>query len=213
MSEAGSSKPAGRAPSVPSCLTRLFVFRKVPADVRCRLDEVILLRPSDCPTLEAIEKKFDLQKRYGVSPAALRVYARRLEQLVRPAVASQVSAAVLGALPPDFQQSVVTGSRVLLLSRIVRSLTDDQVETIPVADLARFASMLAAMRRQTHGSQRAGTKKTSKHDAVGERTQPDETPDPSDPKKLMQTIRALYGLARPAKKNHPNDKAETADVR
>ena len=76
-----SAKPDGGFGSeAPPALARTSVCKRVPIAVRTRLDEAILLRPDDCPTLEAIADKFALTDRYGIKGPALRTYARRLEQ-------------------------------------------------------------------------------------------------------------------------------------
>ena len=53
-------------------LMRSVVYRRLPEDVRRRVDEAILLRPPERPTPEAIAEQFKLADRYQVSLHALK---------------------------------------------------------------------------------------------------------------------------------------------
>lgn len=179
--------------SPPSWLTRSPVYRKVPVAVRGRLDAAILLRPADCPTLEAIAQKFDLEGRYGISPDSLANYARKLEQFVRPAMTSQVMAGVLGCLPASYRRQLVAGGQVMLLSKVVQALADDEREAaLSVADLAKLAAVLAAvsvsgpLKPPPAGSTRAGHKGRRNVLAGGAAIE--------DPTQLAEAVKMVYGL-------------------
>jgi len=191
---AGPAKPAAE-PCAPARLTQSSVYRRVPAAVRCRLDQAIVLRPADCTTPEAIAEKFDLEKRYGVSLSVLRSYARKLEQFVRPAVASQFLAGVLGCLPESYRRQLVAGNQVLLLSRVVQALTAPGESGLPVSDLARLASLLSSFARQT----RATPGPTCPHQSenTSEKKGPDTPVTDPDPTRLAEAVRTVYGLPWP----------------
>jgi len=175
---------------VPSWFTRSAVYRKVPASVRCRLDAAILLRPPGCETLEAINSKYKLSVRYGVSLRALGRYARNLERLVRPAVASQVMAGVLGCLPAHFRRRLFDGSLVLLLSRVNQVLNDEEGPRLSVSELAKLADVLKDLAHCR--SDPAG--RPSRRGAKGGRA---ARAGEADPSKLAEAVRALYGLSWP----------------
>ncbi len=176
--------PAAGAVRSPTGLYRTAVYRRVPRDVRLRLDAALLDRPEGTAALQAIAEKFELQKRYGLTLPALRTYARRLEAFCRPALASAILAAMLGGLPAAFRRSLQHGSEVLLLSRLAATLNRADDDALTVADLVKLGSMLAALagRRSTRAGagRRGGTK-------AG-------VPDASQ---LARTVRELYGLNLP----------------
>jgi len=184
----------GRTPP-PSWLTRSRVYQQVPVAVRGRLDAAILLRPADCPTLEAIARKFDLEGRYGVSLGSLAGYAEKLEQLVRPAMMSQVMAGVLGCLPASYRHQLVAGGQVMLLSRVVQALADDErEEALSVADLAKLAAVLAAVsgsrptKSSAGGSGKAAHKSARNVLAGGAAIE--------DANQLNEAVKMVYGLYR-----------------
>ena len=199
--------------SLPEWLTRSSVYKKVPVGVRGRLDEAILLRPAECATLDQIAEKFELAERFGISGTALRSYARKLEQYVRPAAASQLMAGVLGCLPEGYQQRLLAGSQVLLLSRVVKSLSAEGGGELSVAELAKLASVLSAM----GGRSRVPTahSKSSRPPASGSKTirgmhsstsdegEPDLSAATGNPTKLAEAVRMLYGLSWPPVEQHP----------
>lgn len=158
----------------------------MPASERVRLESAILLRPAGCETLEAIARRFELKSRYGLSLAALRSYARQLEQWLRPAVASQVMAGVLGCLPEDFRRRLIDGSQVLLLSRVNQALSDEDGPPLSVAELAKLADVLKNLARH-----RTGSADNPSSDSLG----PDETAP--DFETMAKTVRNLYGIGWP----------------
>ena len=182
---------ATESAAAPAWLLRSAVFRKMPADARLRLESAILLRPSGCGTLEAIARTFELKSRYGLSLAALRNYARKLEQWVRPAVASQVMAGVLGCLPDDFRRRLINGSQVLLLSRVNQALGDEDGPPLSVAELAKLADVLKSLARGRAGS--AGNAPSDGQEC-GEHA-PNGTE--LDLEKMTKAVRVLYGLPWP----------------
>ncbi|HSW46384.1 MAG TPA: hypothetical protein VLM89_12520 [Phycisphaerae bacterium] len=156
------------------------------------MDAAILLRPEKCPTLEAIGGRFDLAGRYGISPAALRSYARRLEEFARPAMTSQVLAGVLGCLPAGHRRRVLTGSQVLLLSKVVKLLTDGRGDAeLSVADLAKLATVLGSLAGRRTTSSNAKTPGGSQRTL---RTAPAETAAIQDATSLTEAVRLVYGL-------------------
>ena len=187
---------------MPDWLTRSSVYKKVPISVRGRLDEAILLRPADCATLDQIADKFELAERFGISGSALRSYARKLEQFVRPAVASQLMAGVLGCLPEAYRQRLIAGGQVLLLSRVVQALLAEGGAELSVADLAKLASVLSAMgNRSRLPALKAKAAPTTRTSQTGE-GEPDPEPAAGNPTKLAEAVRMLYGLPWPPDKPH-----------
>lgn len=191
---------------LPSWLTRSSIYKKVPVAVRGRLDEAILLRPADCATLEQIADKFELASLYGISTSVLRSYARKLEQFVRPAAASQLMAGVLGCLPEEYRQQLVAGGQVLLMSRVVKALSDEGGTELSVADLAKLGSVLSAVggRPSVSATRIKSTqkKRSSKDDASEQESVAGESASISsshDPTKLAEAVRMLYGLPWPPK--------------
>ncbi len=191
---------------VPAGLARTSVYRRVPAAIRSRLDKAILLHPDERATLEAVAAEFKLAERYRITPTALQTYARKLEQLIRPVLTSQLIAAALGCLPESYRQQLVDGSQVLLLSRIVQGLTTGDESGLPVADLAKLASILSAVagrtttaRARTRG---AGGKPTSASKDA------DAPVSAADPAKMAEAVRMLYGLSWPPAAESSQNKAE-----
>lgn len=177
-----ATKPATSA----TAMGRSIVVRRLPASVRARLDEAILLRPKELPTLEAIAAHFELSK-YRISPAALRAYARRLESLARPAATGQLVSLVLGCLPRAYRRRVQDGTEVLLLSRIAQALMAEQPEALSVAELTRLAPVLAAMSR-AHALGKRGAAKGGRNWLANSGRQY------VDPTRLRSLVRGVYGL-------------------
>ena len=187
--------------SVPPGLTRTVVYRKVPIRVRCRLDRLILSRPKGCATEEAITQRLKLTQRYGVSVVALKRYARQLEKVARPLVASQLTAAIVGCLLAEFRRSVADGSQALLLGKVVQTLNDRVAEvsgkpkeTLSIADLAKLATVLKAIRPP-------GARRKDKGTAVKGELKGRPNAGAADPDEglniLTGTLRALFGLQWP----------------
>ncbi len=179
---------------IPAWLARSGVYRRMPVAARGRLDAAILLRPKDCPTLEAIAEKFKLAERYGISRAALRAYAGKLEQLVRPMAAAQVLAGVLGCLPVSYRRKLAAGSEVMLLSRLVKTLHDEKSSTLAVADLAKLAVLLKTMSQPNKKSEKP---KPRQKTPPREPLPPTPESAASDSEGMAETVRTLYGLSWP----------------
>jgi hypothetical protein len=180
---------------VPAWLARSSVYKRVPAGVRWRLDQVILTRPEDCATLEAIAERFDLQSRFGVSDQTLRSYASRLEAYARPVVASQLMAAVLGCLPEGYRRQLMAGNQVLLLSRVANALTAEESVALTVPDLARLTSALSALAgRMTPASR--GRPESTRKASTAEQAAPAVGPAEA-PAQLAEAVRMIYGLSWP----------------
>lgn len=180
----------GRHTLVAASLARSVVYRRLPVSLRSRLDSAILLRPKKLPTLEAIADHFELAK-HGISPAALRSYARRLEDLARPAATGQILAAVFGCLPGAYRRQLMLGSQVMLLSRLVAALSSNQSEALSVAEMARLGTVLSAMARPRHTRENASAKRSHR------KTAPD-APANLQPLKIKELVRSVYGLSLPA---------------
>jgi hypothetical protein len=186
--------PAPPEAAVPAGLTRTAVYRKVPVAVRCRLDKAILLRGTNGNAVDEIHAEFDLAERFGVSARALRSYARKLADLVKPAMSAQVMAAMLGCLPNSYRSQLVAGSQTLLLSRVISALTDDRAEALSASDLGRLATVLEAIaKRSNDADTKTGSKKrrSKKHNSISDDT------DLADESKVAQAIRMVYGLTWP----------------
>jgi hypothetical protein len=174
----------------------------VPTDVRLRLDRALLRRPAGAASLEAVAARFHLQEEYGVGPTALRTYARRLDDMVRPVLTSQLLAAALGCLPRDFRDRLIAGSEVVLLSRLVQALTAEEAEPLSVADLGRLATILSGLARRagshgpgrrTPGDRRAGTGLRA-GDVLRDGID-DASLAPGDPPpRLAEAVKMLYGI-------------------
>ncbi|NLX14568.1 MAG: hypothetical protein GXY44_13075 [Phycisphaerales bacterium] len=190
-----TTRPHEPMGGLPVWLARSSVYRRVPVAVRSRLDAAILLRPQDCPTLEAIAVKYQLAERYGISRAALRVYAGKLEQLVRPRVASQVLAGVLGCLPVSYRRKLAAGSEVMLLSRLAQTLSNDNPSSLTVADLAKLAGLLKAL-GQTCITDHARKPRREKNRARA-LSAPESESAVSDSDRIAEAVRTLYGLSWP----------------
>jgi hypothetical protein len=207
--EGGADADDVAEPRVAAALVRTSVCRRVPVLIRQQLDRAILLRPDDAPTLEAIARKFELAERYGVTLASLRTYARKLEELVRPVVTSQVVAGVLGCLPEEYRQGLLAGSRVLLLSRIVQALSGHDGASLSVSDLGKLATILSAAARAapapSEPKRPAGKGARRTRDA-------DTSLTPSDPTQMAEAVRLLYGLSWPPQETaHPTPVPDTAN--
>ncbi len=181
-------------PDVPEWLTRSKVYKRLPVGVRSHVDAAILLRPADAPTVEAIAAKYKIAERFDISITALRRYARKLEQFVRPTVTSQLMAGVLGCLPKSYRRTLVAGGEVLLLSRVVKALTAEEKgkPALGVADLAKLASVLSAVGRRTQAVR-------SQKLRAGRGEKADTNPDAGalNSASLAEVVRELYGLSWP----------------
>jgi len=204
----GSAKQSAEQP-LPGWLTRSSVYKKIPVAVRGRLDEAILLRPSDCATLEQIADKFELTGRYGISASVLRSYTRKLEQFVRPAAASQLMAGVLGCLPEEYRQKLLAGGQVLLLSRVIRALSAEGGTELSVADLGKLATVLSAVSGRSISPSiktRTTSKKRSSQNSDSMQESASSAFDSStlshDPTQLAEAVRMLYGLPWPPDERH-----------
>lgn len=176
-------------------LARSRVYRQVPGRVRRRLDGVLLSRGCDRHSVSEVARAFRLRERYGITPAALEQYARKLEAVARPFLSSRLTTAILGCLPDSFRQQVVVGGQVLLLSRVVRALTDRPDEPLPAADLVKLASALRALAQVPRDARRSVRRS-------GGRRGDDADADASDgmsgaTAELDRAIRQVYGLAWP----------------
>lgn len=161
-------------------LARSTVYQRVPAAVRARLDRAILLPAEKGGSVQEVCRELQLEQEYGISPTALRGYVRRLEALARPIVGAQVLAAVLGCLPAAYRRKVVDGSQTLLVSRVVQALMCEK-NGLSVGEMARLASILGPSSRGRGAARRV---------AGGKRGPGDE----SDPGRLPESVRLLYGL-------------------
>lgn len=198
-----SAKPASVVDAGPdesrvaAALLRTAVFQRVPVAVRRELDRLILLRPDEAATLKAIADRLELNSRFGVTLDSLKTYARRLEQLVRPVLVSHVLAGVLGCLPEAYRREMLDGSRVLLLSRVVKALSADERDSLSVADLGKLGSLLSTAGRSPGTSHRSG--------GTPERSTRDTDPpvSSSSPVEMAEAVRMLYGLSWPPEEESP----------
>lgn len=174
-----------------ACLVRSAVYRRVPPDLRARLDRAILMPAESEDSIEQVARELKLTDQYGVSPAALRSYVRKVEQLMRPTVTSQIMAAVLSCLPEDYRRRLMDGSQVLLVSRLLATLTADNTG-LTVAEMAKLASVLH-MVSGTRAAVRGAARSAKPGDAPPETKASD--PDPS---RLSESVRRVYGLPWPA---------------
>jgi len=186
---------------VPASLARSPVFLRMPAAERARLDREILLPGRQRRSLEALTREFDLPGKYGISAAVLRTYARKLEQVARPVVTSQILAGVLGCLPAAYRRKVVQGSEVILLSKVLNALGKEKNQ-LSVAELAKLASVLGTLARRPSGS-------AARSARAGRRNEGSSLAGdiaPVDPVKLAESVRMVYGLSWPPEecKQGPN---------
>jgi len=174
-----------------ACLVRSAVYRQVPPDARARLDRAILMPAESDDSIEQVARELKLTEQYGVSPAALRSYVRKVEQLMRPTVTSQIMAAVLGCVPEAYRRRLMDGSQVLLVSRLLATLNADNTG-LTVAEMAKLASILQMM-SGTRAAVRSAARSTQPGDAPSDANASD--PDPS---RLSESVRRVYGLPWPA---------------
>lgn len=200
-------EPPWAHPSETAALQRTSVYRKLPVAARAALDRDLLTRPPGRATLETVAAHHQLEHRYGIQARALRTYARRLERLVRPALASQLVSGLLGCMPEAFRQQLIAGSQVLLLSRVVAALLDDargedeegSGRSLSAADLAKLASVVNAVagRSRSRGRSRPGRREDGSPGAPSGASTPGAPPDEPDPEKISRAVRWLYGLDWP----------------
>jgi hypothetical protein len=190
-------------------LARSPVYRRLPAAVRARLDRALLSREEGRGALDRMHREFELAARYGITPGMLRAYASRLEDLMRPVVTSQVIAGVLGSLSRARRRQLVHGSEILLISRLVAVLNADP-RLLPVPQLARLGGLLVSLGRETR-STKSG--RTPAGDAGAERVAPRGDPAATDPIKMAESVRLLYGISYPPRSvRKPNSDAASADA-
>ena len=194
-------------------LTRTQVYRRVPQPQRGRLDAAILLRPPNCSTLKAIARRFDLQNQYGLKYASLKIYARRLEEFVRPAMTAQVMAGILGCLPERHRRQVFDGSQILLVSKVLNLLDDTGGDaSLSVAELAKLAAVLASAAGKGRG--RDGSSNNNQlplNDDPAATT--GDRPAPPDASRLSAAVRMVYGLGIAEKPPAQEEDNGTTDAR
>ena len=171
------------------------VYRKLPVRTLARLHEAIVLRPAGMNSAAAIAAHFDLPGRYGISVAMLKTYAARVEEMVRPAVTSQVLAGVLGCLPESHRRRLIAGSEVLLVSKMLQAL-EHAGTALSVAEMAKLGSILGSLgRRESRRIQRPSSSGTP--DASDSSVESKGHGTRQSPIKLAETVRLLYGLSWP----------------
>lgn len=199
-------QPATDIPTPTTALSRSVVHRRLPLALRVRLDEAILLRPRNMPTLESIAAHLDLA-RYGISPKALQTYARRLEDLARPAATGQLLTVVLGCLPPGYRRRVHDGTEVLLLSRLAQVLSSDKSQALSVADLARLVHALATLARSRRHPRSASAKQS-------QRASLSATRKVIEPAVVQALVHGVYGAnLDPEKASPPGTPTSTQEAR
>lgn len=196
------SKPASRTHDrpaepglrgdVPLWLARSPVFQRVPARQRARLDRAILLPGGGGCSIPEIVEKFKLTEKYAITPAMLATYARKLEQLMRPTVTSQVMAGVLSCLPEAYRRRLIRGSEVLLVSKVLAALNTSETP-LTVAEMAKLASILMSVAKQNGSPARQSKRVDSQGTDSGARDRAEAV----DPAKMAESIRLLYGLSWP----------------
>lgn len=172
--------------SVAEALKHSAVYRRLAVHTRAQLDAAILRRPTGLQSLEEIARRFGLDAQ-RISRGALRSYARRLEELARPAAASQVLAAIFGCLPSAYERRLLAGTQVLLLSRVVQALAASE-SALSVAELSRLSMALAALARSglTARSRGYARPRSARTDATRSASLP--------PARIAELVRDIYGL-------------------
>jgi hypothetical protein len=210
------NRPPKKAPPQPTKLpappplVRTAVFKKVPLSVRRRLDRALLLRPEGCATLEAIADNFKLHEKLGISRAALRTYARKLEKMVEPVFAGHLLATILGCLPETYTRQLTAGSQVLLLSKAAKALTQDDAK-LEVPDLAKLSGLLAA--RTDRSTVTDYQKKGYTNKKVRPPGPTNGNPAAGDRQILNEAIQTVYGITwppSPQRRPEPADRPEQA---
>jgi hypothetical protein len=175
---------------VPDWLARSPVFCRVPAHKRARLDRAILLPAEEPESFEEIARKFKLTEEYGISTAALRTYARKLDELIRPTVTSHVMAGVLSCLPKSYRRKLMDGSEVMLISRVLNAL-DSGESRLETAELAKLGSILAGI-----GRSRQAAARVARAGRAGAGRAPEDVV-PNEPIRVAESVRQVYGLPWP----------------
>ncbi len=192
-----ASSFAERARAAGGVLARTRIYRSLPVFVRAQLDSAILLRAPGCRTLEQIGKRFELQAKHDISHTALKEYAGKLEQLIRPAMTSEVIAGVLGCLPEDCRERLLAGSQVMLVSRVIQALADEEsAGSLSVADLARLATILRSATRQSRVSGGSSTRRGGIDCAATGNV-------PLNEDEIAQAMAHVYGLLCPGQSDRP----------
>jgi len=178
-------------------LVRTLVHRRVPLSARRKLDRAILLRPEGCRTLDAIEAKFRLTNKYGVSRTSLRTYARKLERVAEPIFAGNLAAAIMGCMPATYRTDVAAGSQIILVSRLVQALTKKRPESgLEVADLVRLASALRSATSTLNAVKTGGTRGCG-HNSDGREKMGKTSLCAASLPTLTEVLRTAYGLELP----------------
>jgi len=169
----------------------------VPLSARRRLDRAILLRPEGCRTLDAIEAKFGLTNKYGLSRANLRTYARKLEGIAEPIFAGNLAAAIMGCMPATYRTDVAAGSQIILVSRLVQALTKKEPESgLKVADLVRLSSALRSATSTMNAVKTGGTRGCG-HSSDGREKMGKTSSFAASLPTLTEVVRTVYGLELP----------------
>jgi len=123
------------------------VYQVLPIETRAALDAALLTRPADCPTIAAAHEKLRLGELHGISPADVARYAKVLEEFARPLMASLAVSSLLNALPRRMLSGLTRGNRLLVWSRLVQHLTDEEAPPLKAGDYAKLAALLEPARR------------------------------------------------------------------
>ncbi len=192
-----ASRIAGRRDTrAPGSITKTKVFRQLPVALRMKLDRALLASVPGRHGVKPLIERFALEP-YGITPAALLRYARLLHEAVRPAATSQVMSSLLGCLPDAQRQSLLEGSRVLLLSRVIRVLSEAGAESLSVNDMQRLASILKSMGDASSRGLRRSSPDISSANANSHNKE--GFPEPGEA--LAESVRLLYGLPWPLEEN------------
>jgi hypothetical protein len=167
-------------------LARSTVVRKLPLRLLARVERAVLGRASSGKTLDDIAANLSLET-HGITPGALKQYARMLDELIRPVAAAQVMAGVLGCLPETYQRRILTGNQVLLLSKVAHILTHTPDDKIQSSELVKLAGVLRSAARHSQKSSEQTERK-------GKASRSVETLNIEE---MGRAVRSVFGLCWP----------------
>lgn len=173
------------------------VYRRLPHEVRAKLDSIILTRPEACPTVQDAFRSLNLDGRFGLRLDEVKQYADALEAFARPFASGIAVAALLDALPKSVVRQLSRANRLLVWSRLVQQMTDPEARPFSASEFTKLAELLGRGKRS---SNRAGTaeRRAQRSRPPGRQRRSPTDDDYGDevwsPEMLAPLVRELYGV-------------------
>ncbi len=190
-SRAAACQGSARAEPRSTCKNDPGDLQSLPDELRARVDQAIVERPSGLESVRKIYDHFAL-KDHGITYKLLSGYVRRKGWRGRLAATGQVVQAMFGSSERDEADRLCNSAYLSLMSTVVRTLQEG-VEQFPTAELARLSKIITEQRAVGVKERGVELKKAKQTDAAGgsDKAQPPATGLPDN---FDEIVRRLYGV-------------------